>query len=161
MKGEISATFDFDLEPDSLKCIFVDMDGIPVPFFINEYRPKGAETWLLTIDGVDSAEKAAEFVNKPFSALATEVREAAEFDPDADGFYASDLIGFGVEDSALGHLGRIADINDSTENVLFVVEREDGSELLIPVADEFIDEIDADNLLIHTTIPPEIAELNL
>lgn len=160
IKGEISASFDLDIEPGELRCIFVRMEGIPVPFFINEYRPKGSETWLLTIDGVDSAERASVFVNKPFFGLASEVKEAMRLDADADGFYASDLIGFSITDTELGPLGRIADVNDSTENVLFVVERPDGSETLIPVADEFINEIDTDNLMISTTIPKEIVELN-
>lgn len=160
IKGEISATFDLDIDPGELKCVFVLMEGIPVPFFINEYRPKGSETWLLTIDGIDSAERAAQFVNKPFFAMQTEVKEALSLDPDADGFYASDLIGFSIVDTELGALGTIADVNDSTENVLFVVERPDGGEILIPVADEFINGIDTEKLLISTTIPKEIVELN-
>ncbi|MCM1521128.1 MAG: ribosome maturation factor RimM [Muribaculaceae bacterium] len=160
VKGEISATFDLDLDPETLRCLFVDMDGIPVPFFIASCRPKSAETWLLTFEGIDSAEKASEFVNKTFSVLDTDLPEEAGLDPGADGFYASDFIGFKMIDSALGEIGEIVDVNDLTENVLFIVERPDGNELLIPVADEFIDSIDVSDKKIHTTIPEEIVNLN-
>ena len=57
-------------------------------------------------------------------------------------------------------LGEITDVNDQTENVLFVVTGSDGNEILIPVADEFIDSIDTAARIIHTSIPAEIVDLN-
>ncbi len=160
IKGELSATFDIDVEPDMLRCLLVDMDGIPVPFFIEASRPRSAGTWLITLDGIDSEEKARAFVGKPFSVLEEDLPEPEELDPDADGFYASDLIGFTIIDSGLGELGKITDVNDLTDNVLFVVTGADGSDILIPVADEFIDGIDTAARTVSTTIPPEIVELN-
>lgn len=160
IKGEISATFDLDLEPSSLRCLFVEMDGIPVPFFITSSRPKTAETWLLTLEGIESGEEARQMVNKTFFALTSELPEPEPLDPDADGFYASDLIGWEMVDSVAGPLGTIRDVNDSTDNVLFVVERPDGSDLLVPVADEFIDEVDTDTRRLLTTVPQAILELN-
>ena len=38
-------------------------------------------------------------------------------------FYASDLIGFKVNDMTHGVIGEISDINDSTRNILFIVKR--------------------------------------
>lgn len=160
IKGELSATFGHDVEPDTLRCLFVDMDGIPVPFFIESSRPRTADTWLVTLDGIDSEEKARLFVGKQFGIHADDLPEPEELDPDADGFYASDLIGFSISDSTLGELGEITDVNDQTENVLFVVTGSDGNEILIPVADEFIDSIDTPARIIHTSIPAEIVDLN-
>lgn len=116
IKGELSATFGHDVEPDTLRCLFVDMDGIPVPFFIESSRPRTADTWLVTLDGIDSEEKARPFVGKQFGIHADDLPEPEELDPDADGFYASDLIGFSISDSTLGELGEITDVNDQTEN---------------------------------------------
>ncbi|MDE6417738.1 MAG: PRC-barrel domain-containing protein, partial [Duncaniella sp.] len=86
--------------------------------------------------------------------------EPEELDPAADGFYASDFIGFEVSDLDLGPLGTITDINDATENVLFVITRPDGTELLVPVVDEFIDEIDVAARRLVTAVPEGIIDLN-
>lgn len=160
IKGEISATFTIDLDPDDLRCVFVEMDGIPVPFFIESSRPKTAETWLLTIDGIDSEQKARAFVNRPFMALTDELPESEPLDPDADGFYASDFIGFTMTDSSRGLLGTITDINDDTDNVLFVVTTPGSRQILIPVADEFIDNIDTVTRTLHVSVPEAILDLN-
>lgn len=55
LKGEISAQIpNTDIDPGELLCIFVELDGLYVPFFIESWRTKGAESVLLTLDGVDS-----------------------------------------------------------------------------------------------------------
>ena len=54
IKGEISATVDIDIDFDELKCVVMPIEGIFVPFFINSVRPKNGDTYLVTIDGVDS-----------------------------------------------------------------------------------------------------------
>ena len=58
IKGEMSATLDFDLDLDNVKCIIVPVEGIFVPFFIRSWRPKTADTCLLTLDGINSDMKA-------------------------------------------------------------------------------------------------------
>ena len=42
IKGEISATLDYDIDPSELRCIVLEIDGIIVPFFVDSRRPKGA-----------------------------------------------------------------------------------------------------------------------
>ena len=59
-----------------------------------------------------------------------------------------------------GVIGEISDINDSTQNILFIVKMPDGKELMIPVADEFILSIDLENETVNTDIPSEILTLN-
>lgn len=58
IKGEISATLDFDIDLSDVKCIVLDVEGIFVPFFIVSVRPKTSETVLITINGIDSEQKA-------------------------------------------------------------------------------------------------------
>ncbi|MDE6556056.1 MAG: ribosome maturation factor RimM [Duncaniella sp.] len=165
IKGEISVTLDLDVDLAAARCIVIEIDGIFVPFFINGFRPKTAETSLVTIDGIVSEEDIRDFVNKPFFLLRNDPvmlcddNDSSDND-DEDGYYAADLIGFKVVDSAIGELGTVTDINDSTANVLFVIRRADGSEILIPVADEFIDAIDPDAAVIELSVPEEIINLN-
>ncbi len=158
IKGEISATLDLDADLEEVRCIIVEIDGIFVPFFINSVRGKTADTDLITIDGIDSDEKARQLALRPFYLLNSDVEDGdIDFE---DGFYASDLIGFTVNDRESGVLGRITDVNDSTENVLFIISTDDGHETLLPVADEFIIGVDAPAKTVETSYPVEIIELN-
>ncbi len=66
IKGEISATLDFDIDLSDVKCIVLDVEGIFVPFFIVSVRPKTSETVLITINGIDSEQKARTLTGRPF-----------------------------------------------------------------------------------------------
>ncbi|MDE5752042.1 MAG: 16S rRNA processing protein RimM, partial [Duncaniella sp.] len=76
------------------------------------------------------------------------------------GLYASDLIGFTIRDNCSGTLGEITDINDMTDNVLFIITTPETREILLPVADEFILGIDTTERIVETSYPTEIIELN-
>ncbi|MDE5665691.1 MAG: 16S rRNA processing protein RimM, partial [Duncaniella sp.] len=65
IKGEMSATLDFDLDLDNVRCIIVSVEGIFVPFFIRSWRPKTADTCQLTLQGIETDEKAQEINNRP------------------------------------------------------------------------------------------------
>lgn len=157
VKGEISATLSLDFDPADVKCIVVDIDGIYVPFFIESVRPKSAEAVLLTIDGIDSDAKALQMTGRDFFILRSDCPAP---DEDADGLYASDLVGYSVVDSDLGPLGTITGINDATDNVLFIVRTPGGRDVLVPVADDLIDEIDTDTRTLHTSLPQGLIDLN-
>lgn len=159
IKGEISVSIDGDIDLNDVKCIIVAIDGIFVPFFLQTVRSKTADTSLVTIDGIDTEEKAQGLTNRPLYILRTDLPDNDD-DNGEDGFYASDLIGFNVHDVTHGTIGEISDINDSTQNILFIVKTPDGKELMIPVADEFILDIDPENETVKTDIPAEILTLN-
>ncbi|MCM1520281.1 MAG: ribosome maturation factor RimM [Lachnoclostridium sp.] len=158
INGEISVIVD---EPDIdfalLRCIVTEMDGIFVPFFISSVRSRGQASLLIKIDGVDNEKEAALFSRKPVYALKSDV----DFiDDDAsEGLYASDMTGFMLKDVEKGEIGIISAINDSTENVLFIVERPDGSELYIPVAEELITDIDIPNQTLTMDLPEGLLDL--
>lgn len=161
IKGEMSVTLDFDLDLSEVKCIVVAIDGIFVPFFIKSWRPKTADTCLITVDGIDSDVKAQEFNNRTFYILRSDIPGDDDDDyDDEDGFYASDLIGYGVTDTTLGNIGTITGINDATQNVLFLITTPSGNEIFIPVADEYIESIDHDREVIETNLPEGLVELN-
>lgn len=157
INGEIAATLDVEADDlDAGNCVVAQIDGIYVPFFIEKVRPKNAETVLFTIEGIKTDTDASMLANHPLWLL----RREFDFDEeqDADGFYASDLIGFRVTDDGK-EIGTITDFNDSTENVLFVVETKNGDEIFIPVADELIDSVDTDNKIINMTLPSGLTNL--
>lgn len=159
IKGEISATLDFDIDLAQVRCIVMEVDGIFVPFFISSVRPKTAETFLVTIDGIDSEQKARTLTGKSFYVLDSDIPDDDDAD-DEDGFYVADLVGYTLIDSEAGNVGEITDYNDTTSNLLLIVTTPDGGEVYIPVADEYIDEINPDTNTIYTTLPSGIIDLN-
>lgn len=153
IKGEINATFLLDMDIDQLSCIILDIDGIFVPFYIVSNRQRGAHSRLITIEGIDNEIKASSMSNKTIYALNKEIDILPNDEGDADGFYAEDLIDYTITDTEGNLSGKITDIDDSTENVLFVVTTETGKKHLIPVADELISVIDAESRHITVELP--------
>lgn len=157
--GEISATVDVDVDVlRALSCLVSDIDGIYVPFFVNGLRPKTADTVLLTIDGITSEQEAARLVNHDIFALKRDYRQESD-DAMADGYPLDYFIGFDLADNDGTMVGTICDVDEQTENAIFVVER-DGDEVMVPATDELIVEFDLDRKVITMDLPTGILELN-
>lgn len=157
--GEISATVDVDVDVlRALSCLVSDIDGIYVPFFVNGLRPKTADTVLLTIDGITSEQEAARLVNHDIFALKRDYRQESD-DAMADGYPLDYFIGFDLADNDGTRVGTICDVDEQTENAIFVVER-DGDEVMVPATDELIVEFDLDRKVITMDLPIGILELN-
>lgn len=64
VKGEVSFTFTDDIF-DRVDCdyLILLLDGILVPFFIEEYRFRSDNAALVKFEGIDTAEKARSFTN--------------------------------------------------------------------------------------------------
>ena len=157
INGEITASLDYELSPDDLRCVIVEIDGIFVPFFVNSFRPKGHENYLLTIDGIESDNEAKLLSNKTIYALTNELPESFE-NEDSDGIYASDLIGWTITEDE-NPLGVSEDVDDSTANVLLIVKTIDGATIYVPLADELINAIDSDTNTVDVTLPDGIKDL--
>ncbi len=151
IKGEISASFDPRVDVGALKCVVAEVNGLFVPFFIDAIRSRGADAVLLTIDGITDENEAKLLSRKPLYLLNDDAALAA--DDEDDGFYAEDLVGFSALDEDGAVIGKIAGVDSTTANVLFVIDRPDGSEALVPVADEFIDGIDPESATITLRLP--------
>lgn len=153
VEGEISATFDCDAETAAeFSCFVCDIDGIFVPFFASSLRNKGAMTLLLKFDGLDSNEAVRRLVNKTVYVPKREYEQLQGELEDGDEVPTDYFIGFTLYDDDQP-MGEIIDIDDATENVLFIVQRLDGSTMLVPAADELVNDIDFDNKSITMTLP--------
>lgn len=157
LKGELNALLDvdFDYATDGNPLV-VDIDGIFVPFFAESVRPKGTEAALIKLKGVDSQDKAREFVNKEIYGIRENLMNYFDL---AEDEIVDDFMDFKIIDSKLGVIGTVVDIDDSTANVLFVVETPGNRTVYIPVADEFIDNIDNERKIIETTLPQGILDI--
>lgn len=159
VNGEISATLDVDIEVlREFSCLISDIDGIFVPFFVEASRAKSASTALLTIDGIGNENEAALLVNKEIYVLKSEYEQLSD-DEDCDEMPLDFFLGFTIFSHNGDRVGEIVDVDDSTENVLFIVEREDSNEIPIPAADELILDLNMDEKQLTMTIPDGLLDL--
>ena len=68
-------------------------------------------------------------------------------------------MGYTIIDSHFGRLGKIIAIDDQTINVLFIVEHQ-GRELMIPAADDFVEDIDDEECTITMNLPQGLINLD-
>ncbi len=134
--------------------IICEMEGIPVPFFIEEYRYKSDTIILVKLENVDSEEAAREFINHdvyyPLSAIP---------DNDLIGDVTWDsFIGYTVSDEKHGNLGEITNVDESTINVLLEINYK-GNELLLPAADELITSVDHTKKHMTVSIPDGLLDI--
>ena len=78
----------------------------------------------------------------------------------SDGVSKNDFIDYNVIDEKGVILGKIVDVDVSTENALFIVVKPNGNEFYIPIADEFIIDINVDTLTIQMDLPLGLIEIN-
>lgn len=158
IKGEISASLDFDVDLSELKCIVVSIDSIFVPFFVSGIRTKSVETVLIKIDDIDNEEDARNMCGRDYYALAEDVDVAS--DADDNGGYVSDFVGYTLCDEESREFGRIEDFDDSTDNLLFIVRPAGGDDVVyVPVADDLIIDIDTKIRSISLMIPEGLIDL--
>lgn len=161
VRGEISV---FIEEPDCLPekpdFFFFDIEGLMVPFAVASMRMRGSQSALVSFEDIDSDTAAGAFSGKKlyFPKDKLEEAEDGEEDGDENGFYLKDILGY---KATRGNevLGTVSDYNDSTANILLIITTPDGKELMIPVADEFISDIDTENKIIDFDIPEGLINL--
>lgn len=150
IKGEIAAMPDEGRDVEAGSFVFAEIDGIPVPFRVKTVRTKGAGL-LLTLKGIDTEAQAALLASKIILAESDKSDKSDPSDDDSEGFYLDDLTGFTIV-AGSEVVGRIDDVDFSTENALFIVDR-NGEEVLVPAAPELIDAIDAATRTVEMTLP--------
>lgn len=160
INGEINAYLNEDVDIERLDRIVLDIEGIFVPFFIDSVRTKRIDTVIMHIEGIDDELHASELTHHLVYALkADDVVTADESDGDDEGMYAADLTGYTILSETGTLVGRIIDVDLSTENALFVVERPDMTNIYVPIADEMIDDIDPDSRHLVMTLPEGLLDL--
>lgn len=153
--GEVTLNFDDDVfDRTDAEYLVLDIDGILVPFFFDEYRFKTDTTALMKFAGIDTQDRARELTGCDvyFPRHIADTQEHVSL---------SMTNGFTMLDANSGHaIGTIVGVDDTTANTLFEVQAADGEQLLIPVCDEFIDSVDTSKRTITMRLPDGLLDLN-
>lgn len=151
VKGELSFHFEDDVfDRTDADYLILEVDGILVPFFFEEYRFRTDVTAYIKFCDVDTEVQARELIG-------SEVffpRSVAHQDGTCRSW--AQLLGFSLIDATTGHqIGVIQSIDNTTLNVLF--ELEGGK--LIPANEELITDIDGEKRQIFITLPEGLLDL--
>lgn len=152
IKGELSIHVDDDVfDRVDADYLVLRLDGIFVPFFMEEYRFRSEEVVLMKFVSVDTQERARELTG-------TEVffpRHLAESEEETEMSMAQ-IVGFSIVNDADGkEVGRVENIDDSTVNTLF--ELDNG--ILIPATDDMVTEIDMEKRIVRMLLPEGLLDL--
>jgi len=157
VKGEVSFMFDDDVfDRVDADYLVLQVDGILVPFFFEEYRFKSGETALIKFCDIDTKERAQELTGcEVFFPKSLSDRDESELClQDTEGFT---LVNGADEDRIIG---TVTYVDDSTQNILFNVRTPEGKDILIPAADEFITNVDVGNRTITVNLPEGLLEIS-
>lgn len=155
IKGEIALVTDCDVLDDSEDpYVICEMDGILVPFFVEDYRYKSGTVVLVKLEQVDTEEEARRFTNKDVYYAWSETDE--ENLP--ENMDLTNFIGYELVDRKCGRLGVITNVDSSTINQLLQIDNQ-GKELLVPAADELIEEVDHMGKRLTVSLPEGLLDL--
>ena len=151
VKGEIQLQFTDDVfDRVDADYLVLSIDGILVPFFMEEYRFRSDEMALIKFCDIDTQEKATHLTGCEVY-FPTKLSDSTDKD-----LSWAEIIGFHLIDEVTGEdIGAIASMDDSTQNVLFCLE----DDTLIPAHPDWIKDIDRTNRMIRVNLPEGLLQL--
>lgn len=154
--GEVELSFTDDaFDRGHAEYLVLDIDGILVPFFWESYRFKNDQVAILKFEDIDSEEAAKRIVGLkvyyPYAMLDEDDNELSS---------VRALTGFTVIDVNFGKIGIISAVDDSSANILLTVEKTDGSEMMIPYHDNFLEDFNLKGRTLTLSLPEGLFELN-
>ena len=154
LKGEIQLFFERDDYRElDLDVLFIEIDGRLVPFFVESYKLHANHTGYFFLEDVNHIDQAKALVR-----LTVYLPDSKKPVRDAGEFLISDLKGFLVEDKTYGELGEITEIHRYPQQDVAAVAYK-SSELLFPLNDDFIVEIDKENNLLKVDLPEGLVDI--
>ncbi|MGY5356050.1 ribosome maturation factor RimM [Wenyingzhuangia sp. IMCC45467] len=156
-KGEVVIKLDTD-EPElyeNMESVFVEHGKDLIPFFIEERLLQKGNQLRVRFETVDTEQDADAIMNAG-------IYLPLSFLPKLTGnkFYYHEIMDFIAVDVEYGEFGLIKGVNDTTAQPLFEIEN-DGVEILIPMIDEFIKEIDRKGKRVVLQTPPGLIDMYL
>lgn len=153
--GEMQFIFSDDVfDTTDADYLLIELDGILVPFFIEEYRFRSEQMALIKFEDINTEEEARRLTGS----VVLFPREIAE--EKSESLSLSQIVNYTLIDNKTGKtIGKITGIDDSTVNTLFEVITLGGQELLIPANNNLFESIDTSKKIIKMVIPEGLLDL--
>ena len=136
-------------------CLFITIDGLPVPFFIDEWRNKNSTSLIVKFDEVDTEAQVTELIGCEASMPTAELEERkSEF------IGWQTFKGYRIEATDGAPIGHITAVDDRNINILLYVTTNNGCEVLLPLHEDFIHELNHKARLLRLTLPKGLLDIN-
>lgn len=160
-QGELIIKLDVDFpeEYNKLESVLILMnkqDSSLIPFFLSNAQVQNNGTLRIKIEDVNAVDEAKLLVGKsvylPLDTL-----------PKLTGsqFYFHEVKDFSVTDTNLGLIGTIKQVLEYPSQSVFEIVNADGKEILVPITDEVVIDVDRENKNVTVTTPEGLVELYL
>ncbi|MDR2011377.1 MAG: ribosome maturation factor RimM [Bacteroidales bacterium] len=135
--------------------VFLDVKGIPVPFFIEQKKNAG-NGFLVKLKHIDSEETANNFRFCSIYIAKNNIKEESEECSDEKW----ELYDYEVFDRKYGYIGKIKNLNLIPGNPVFETEF-NGKLIILPYSEDFIINIDDENKKLEIDAPGGLIDLYL
>ena len=155
-KGEVLIKLDTD-DPEaylSLESFLVEVDSRLIPCFTTKVQLHKTQLLRVSIEDISSEHEANILIGKSVYLPLDQLPKLAD-----DQFYYHEIIGYKVIDSVQGQIGTITGVNDTSSQVLLEVEYND-RQILIPLVDELIQQLDKKQKQLYLAIPEGLLDLD-
>lgn len=160
-QGELIIKLDVDFpeEYKNLESVFIQLnkkDTSLIPFFISNSQIQNNGSLRIKIEDLNSIAEAKLLVGK-------EVYLPLNTLPKLEGnkFYFHEVIGFMVTDTNKGVVGKITQVLEHPTQSIFEIVNADNKEILIPITDDIVKDVDRTNQTIEVTTPDGLIDLYL
>lgn len=155
-KGELVFLLETD-NPDAysdLDMVFVNMDSSLVPWFIENIRIND-DLAVVKLEDISDPDQARVFLKKELYLPVDKLSQLA-----GTNFYFHEIVGYQVMDKTYGEIGIVDEILDRPEQELIRILKGE-KEILVPMTDEMIVDIDRKNKILLLDTPPGLIDLYL
>jgi 16S rRNA processing protein RimM len=154
-EGAVAVKLDkgFSENTEELESVFLEIEGRPVPFFIEYSEYSGGDILKLKFEGYDSPEKIVEF-----SGCSVFLTTKSENNKREDEIML--LIGYTVLTADSVIIGTVSELIDNPGQLLLDVKTSHGKSVLIPLHEDLIVRIDKANNQLVMNIPEGLLEIN-
>lgn len=140
-----------------LESVFIQLNKLDnelVPFFISSTQLTNNDSLILKIEDINDVEQAKAMVGK-------EVFLPLEMLPTLSGnkFYFHEVIGFTVNDKTKGEIGTIQQVLDYPQQAILEIIDNSQNEILIPITDEIVLDVNRQEKTIQINAPEGLIEL--
>ena len=150
IKGHLILKSDIDFYFEDVNAFFIEQGGSNAPYFISEIKENDKGFIVLLEEAND--------INKAKLLTGKKVFVDSKFVPEQE--EEIEWIGFELIDKNFGSLGKIVEVNDNGVQILVSIIYKE-KEIILPLVEEFIENIDESLRQIHFNAPEGLIEMYL
>lgn len=160
LHGEVEMVFYDDcFDTGQAEYLVLEIDGILVPFFWEEYRFKNNDTAIIKFEYIDNEKKARSLSGLAVYYPKALIHSISSEEQETLSSYKA-LTGFLVSNENGDAIGTVTDVDDSSQNILLTLKRSDDKEVILPFHNDLLIHYDLRERTLQLSIPNELLTLN-